>query len=231
MLYVNEMINTRGQKSLPENIVGTIKPLAVRHSVIKPLGKRTVKKPIYTLLLGWFLLVMSACQKDDTALTHPERIYTVDEVLAKAASLTALPELMGATALDTTGEWQKFGPFTVTPTLAKELTNHHVVLTAAEGFEDGVYICDVYSARTEVVVPAGAIVVDFSASREGYSTIEVLLRNVGPITTWAVGDTVRAMASWSIVPKYDQLGRSLDNSPLPGDLAGTTFTYYYFQNL
>ena len=206
---------------------------ATRQLIITQLQDSSMKNLTYALLIGGSLLV-SACYEDDA--TRAEEIYTVDEIIAKVTTTASLTyEANVPIARDTTGEWEKFGPFTVTPTFSKELSNHHVILTPTEGYENGVYICDVYSASAEVMLPAEVVFAQVDASREGYGWYGGGAKNIGPTTfstfTGETGNGTHTILIWSIVPKYDQLGHSLDNSPLPGDLTGGTFTYSYWLNI
>ena len=194
-----------------------------------------MKNIISTMLIGGVLL-LSACDRDDANPAQANQVFTVDEVIARAMNaasdepnaISFDDPLDSTVAQDTTVELE-FGPFTVTPTLSRVLTNHHVVLTSAEGYEEGVYLCDVYRATARVTLPEDAIIRQVSASKASYASYQGASKVAGPITIGSLGSGEYTLSSWSITPKYDQLGHTLSNRPLPSDLTEITFTYSYLR--
>ena len=124
--------------------------------------------------------------------------------------------------------WTQFGPFTVTGDLTLTSTNFRVVLGPEQGYATGVYFCDVYRCSKSVTLPAGALMHYDGASKEGYVTPSN--PNVIGVNVNQTGNTFE-FATWSLVPRYNTAGQNINHSliPIPIDLTGTEFTYYYVQ--
>ena len=133
-------------------------------------------KSVTSLLLvaafGW----LSACQEDDTpGVSANAEVFTVDEIIVRATSLAPVAFRSYDRALHTdslgadTVELEEFGPFSVPATTSKVLENHYVILTSAEGYDAGIYLCDVYIAFASITLPPRAFVWQASATPEGYA--------------------------------------------------------------
>lgn len=198
-------------------------------------------KILVSFLLAALPLLLNACSEDDTenAPIGTEGVFTVNEVIAKATAMdsTTLRPVALHHSNDTviqfkTAEWKRFGPFTVASTMQKTLTNHQVILTTAEGYENAIYLCDIYQSVASVDLPAKALLSLESTSVAGYRSYQMVPKSAGTYWFQAHSDTddTYQIATWHIIPKYTQGGERVNNALLPTDTVGPTFTYFYLQN-
>ena len=181
-------------------------------------------------------VLLNACQEDDGSVSAGTKgVFTVDEVVAQAAA--SAPVALGPDdhiidvnfAETDTIRWEETGPFSTTVPMARVFTHRYVILTPAEGYDNGVYLCDIYIATAEITLPPKALLVRANATQEGYTTYQGDAKTKGIAVYETSGDSTYTMYTWSIVPKYDPLGHQLDDSPLPNGLMDVTFNYSYYQ--
>jgi hypothetical protein len=199
-------------------------------------------KNLTKTLFAVLLLAFVSCSEDESLIApQNETASTPEEAIATAMKVitpeTQFPFTMqynpekgvGSNNARTQAVAAVVGPFTVEATLQKVLTNHKVILTSTEGYATGVYLCDVYRAFRSITIPAGAIFSFQGASKFGYSNYSAVPKVEGINVTqiFTPSGSTYELSTWSIVPRYTQLGQALPPRVLPRDLTGLTFTYSY----
>jgi hypothetical protein len=157
-----------------------------------------------TLCVGLSLLT-SACSKENVAPTP-----------------TAKNGVADATVL---------GPFTTNATLTRVQTNQKIFLNAdpSRSFAAGVYICDIYSSSTSVTLTSGQFMLydnDKGPSKPGYTS--PTSNTIGSSSIQSSGN-VYTFTTYSVLPRYDSIGRAVGGSAFPQDLTGNTYTYSVYQ--
>lgn len=126
------------------------------------------------------------------------------------------------------------GPFSITGSIRRIAEEQRLLITNAEAptLATGIYIVDVYVITAEVTLPADAIArIDLSLMpKYGYSNWTQKIRGV--VYNQAVGPNgnVVAMATYSVLPRYNIAGQQVSAPAIPaGDLTNMQFVYSYFQ--
>jgi len=199
-----------------------------------------MKKLTYTLFSALFLL-LGSCNKDESLVTPSDKVVTTDITSPSSTEIitpeTPLPfmtrqdlKIKNAAAPGSNlrvATWTEFGPYTVTTATTKIATNTKIQIMNSPNYANTIYICDVYSSTATFTTPSGTLMNFKGATKLGYSNYT----NQTPgVVINQTGNTY-SITSYSIVPRYNMIGQSTTQRPIPEDLTGTTFSYTYLQDI
>lgn len=196
------------------------------------------------IALGFFssLMFLQSCNKQENQVAPSDTIVEKGVISNKSV----LPfitkydsDATGSLSVTSKGgrsnaiqAWTEFGPFSAPGTLTKLFDLRKTVLVNQPGLPTGVYFCDIYESKTEVTLPQGALMNFTGASKIGFSNYSD--QSVGVNFTETLlsnGSKKYTFSTFSIVPRYTQLGQQISSGALPTDLTGITFNYSYLRNL
>lgn len=208
-----------------------------------------MKKILYASFASLFLFLGSCTKENDSSKTPApvdlNKIVGTDVITEtstypfitsydKARSATArafAKSGQNGSANARTATWTVFGPYTVTPTLTKILTNYNMVLVGHPTLPIASYLCDIYESRATVYIPAESTMLfnnPSGASKIGYQVYQNQTSGIN--VTQTVGNAY-TFVTYSIVPRYNMNGQQLFVSTMPRDLTGNVYTYSYLRDI